>query len=192
MKNISPLSLSLNKPLTRHRGFTIIELGVVVVIIAILAAITTAVYIGVQQRAKDAVIDADLTQLMKSAELMKLHNGHFPQSYAEISELLKDAGLYDTTRDSGIGQKRFVFCTNKSGDKFAAVSIKIEADMLGVPMTYRSLQYPQGVIYNGRSVNGNSFSRGVCEAIDPTIASIPGGTASANTEKAVFWAHDAP
>jgi prepilin-type N-terminal cleavage/methylation domain-containing protein len=191
MKNISPplsLSLSLNKPLTRHRGFTIIELGVVVVIIAILAAITTAVYIGVQQRAKDAVIDADLTQLMKSAELMKLHNGHFPQSYAEISELLKDAGLYDTTRSSAAGEKKFIFCSHQSGEKFAVVAVNFSSNAVNVPLRYRSLQYADGAIYNGRI--DNLVTRGACLVIDSTITKISGG--NVNTETTMFWSYNAP
>jgi hypothetical protein len=105
---------------------------------------------------------------MKSAELMKLHNGHFPQSYAEISELLKDAGLYDTTRSSAAGEKKFIFCS--------------------VPLRYRSLQYADGAIYNGRI--DNLVTRGACLVIDSTITKISGG--NVNTETTMFWSYNAP
>lgn len=47
-------------------GFTIVELLIVIVVIAILAAITIVAYNGIQQRSQTAKIDADLASLVKA------------------------------------------------------------------------------------------------------------------------------
>ena len=65
----------MNKPL---RGFTIVELLIVVVVIAILAAITIVAYNGIQARAKDSQADSALNQVKKALELYKIDNGFYP------------------------------------------------------------------------------------------------------------------
>lgn len=53
------------------RGFTIIELLVVIVVIAILAAITVSAFNGVQNRTYDASVRSDLNQIAKKMEIYK-------------------------------------------------------------------------------------------------------------------------
>ena len=45
----------------KQKGFTIVELLIVIVVIAILAAITIVAFNGIQQRAKNSAIQADLS-----------------------------------------------------------------------------------------------------------------------------------
>lgn len=59
-------------------GFTIVELLIVIVVIAILAAISVVAYNGVQQRSRDAQRSADLSAIMKALELYKINNGGYP------------------------------------------------------------------------------------------------------------------
>ena len=49
----------------QRRGFTIVELLIVIVVIAILAAITIVAYNGIQNRANDTVVKSDLATLTK-------------------------------------------------------------------------------------------------------------------------------
>lgn len=49
-----------------NRGFTIVELLIVIVVIGILAAITIVAYNGIQARASNAKISSDLTLLNKA------------------------------------------------------------------------------------------------------------------------------
>ncbi|AHB42069.1 hypothetical protein RAAC3_TM7C00001G0204 [Candidatus Saccharibacteria bacterium RAAC3_TM7_1] len=59
------------------RGFTIVELLIVVVVIAIMAAITVVAYNGIQQRARDSIRTADLAFLEKSLKLYYADNGNY-------------------------------------------------------------------------------------------------------------------
>ena len=60
------------------QGFTIVELLIVVVVIAILAAISVVAYTGIQQRARDSKRKIDLAAIAKAVELYRTDNGHYP------------------------------------------------------------------------------------------------------------------
>lgn len=59
-------------------GFTIVELLVVIVVIAILAAITIVAYNGIQQRSRDAIRVSDLKGVQKALELFNVDQGRYP------------------------------------------------------------------------------------------------------------------
>ena len=61
-----------------QRAFTIVELLIVVVIIAILAAITIVAYTGIQTRARAASASSALAQAQKKLELYKVDNSAYP------------------------------------------------------------------------------------------------------------------
>ena len=60
------------------RGFTIVELLIVIVVIAILAAITMVAYNGIQARARDTQRISDITSILKSLEAYKAINDVYP------------------------------------------------------------------------------------------------------------------
>ena len=62
----------------RNKGFTIVELLIVIVVIAILAAISIVAYNGIQQRGRDSQRMNDLNQLSKIIELYNVDNGNYP------------------------------------------------------------------------------------------------------------------
>ena len=64
----------------QQKGFTIVELLIVIVIIAILAAITIVAYNGIQQRARDAQRASSVSQIKKAVEMYKIDNGSYPQA----------------------------------------------------------------------------------------------------------------
>lgn len=64
----------------KQKGFTIVELLIVIVVIAILAAISIVAYRGVQQRAARSVVSADLRNAATSFEMYKADNGSYPAS----------------------------------------------------------------------------------------------------------------
>jgi prepilin-type N-terminal cleavage/methylation domain-containing protein len=65
-----------------HSGFTIVELLIVIVIVAILAAITVVAYNGVQSRARDSKRAQDLAIIKKALLLYQATNGGVPNTYS--------------------------------------------------------------------------------------------------------------
>jgi len=63
----------------KGRGFTIVELLIVIVVIAILAAISIVAYNGIQQRARDSERVQEITTIQKALELYQIDNGGYPK-----------------------------------------------------------------------------------------------------------------
>ena len=60
-----------------YRGFTIVELLIVIVVIAILAAVSVVAYGGVQQRARDSERRAELNSLKNVLHLYQADRGDY-------------------------------------------------------------------------------------------------------------------
>ncbi len=65
---------------SKQKGFTIVELLIVIVVIAILAAISITVFSGVQKRARDSKRVSDMQIIVKALEMYKIRNGDYPNS----------------------------------------------------------------------------------------------------------------
>ena len=73
--NFTKISKSLDRPVA---GFTIVELLVVIVVIAILATITVVAYTGIQARAAEVVLQSDLRNAAIELSIHQLDEGSFP------------------------------------------------------------------------------------------------------------------
>lgn len=70
----------------KQRGFTIVELLIVIVIIGILASITIVAYNGIQGRARDSARISDINAIRKALEVYKSFNGEYPDENASTWE----------------------------------------------------------------------------------------------------------
>ena len=70
-----------------NRGFTIVELLIVIVVIAILAAITIVAYTGIQDRAVVSSLSSTLSQTAKKVEAYAVENS------GQLPDTLADAGV---------------------------------------------------------------------------------------------------
>ncbi len=62
------------------RGFTIVELLIVIIVIAILATITLVTYTGIQQRARDSARLTVLRTLVNGLEMHYVRYGYYPDA----------------------------------------------------------------------------------------------------------------
>ena len=62
----------------QYRGFTIVELLIVIVVIGILAAITIVAYNGMQWRAKNSSIEQSVLTYKKALDAYVVTNGQYP------------------------------------------------------------------------------------------------------------------
>ncbi len=83
----------------KQKGFTIVELLIVVVVIAILAAITIVAYNGIQNRAKISSLQSTASQLAKRLEAVKLTTDGevYPATLAAANIVAPSTAQYSVT-----------------------------------------------------------------------------------------------
>lgn len=74
-------------------GFTIVELLIVIVVIAILAAIAVVAYNGIQNRANDAAVQADMRKIGLALQNYITLNNSLPTSEAALKTVLENSEI---------------------------------------------------------------------------------------------------
>jgi len=93
------------------KGFTIVELLIVVVVIAILATISIVAYTGIQNRANDAKIKAAATQFEKGVRMFNLETGNQPWSGSQSTAAVTGDTCPGSTVASGWAGRTSYLCT---------------------------------------------------------------------------------
>ena len=75
------MTFSKLKTMKKDRGFTIVELLIVIVVIAILAAIVIVAYNGVQNRAKTSAAQSTAQTVQQKLEAYNAENGAYPTAW---------------------------------------------------------------------------------------------------------------
>src|SRR5687768_9115738 len=70
----------------KSRGFTIVELLIVIVVIGILAAITIVAYNGIQNRARETSLKSDLVNIAKQIEMYHA-DGDYPANDTQLQSI---------------------------------------------------------------------------------------------------------
>jgi prepilin-type N-terminal cleavage/methylation domain-containing protein len=79
--------------ISKQKGFTIVELLIVIVVIGILAALVLNTFAGVQQRARDTERQTDITALATQLEVYYNDNGTYP-AFSQIDTAAEAAAAF--------------------------------------------------------------------------------------------------
>ena len=93
------MSLNQIKAMKSEKGFTIVELLIVVVIIGILAAIVIVAYNGVTNRAKASKANSLATTVQKKAEAYNAELGYYPAALTDLTSAASSTTYYISTND---------------------------------------------------------------------------------------------
>ena len=92
------MTLNNIKALKKERGFTIVELLIVIVVIAILAAITIVAYNGIQNRAKASSAQSLANNVAKKAEAFNVTGSAYPATVTAFEAATGEAELDAATK----------------------------------------------------------------------------------------------
>jgi prepilin-type N-terminal cleavage/methylation domain-containing protein len=110
-----------------QRGFTIVELLIVIVVIGILAAITIVAFSGITARAKNTKVQTNATSAKKVAEAFNADNGKYPALTTEFV-----AGSTSTKLPSALTPLRGPAGTFTSGAFTATPQLTVGVDATSI------------------------------------------------------------
>ncbi len=126
------MTLNKLKKMKDERGFTIVELLIVIVVIAILAAIVIVAYNGIQNRAKTTKAQTNANAVQKVAEAYNADNNVYPPTIAAfssgttaklpagvsvVSAAATPFGLTSGNGTSSVSYQCKASCTNSTGGR---------------------------------------------------------------------------
>ncbi len=99
----------------KQTGFTIVELLIVVVVIAILAAVTIVAYTGIKNRAETSALQNGLSQVNKKVlAYAALNSDNYPATLVDAGITSAEAAKYEYTSDNSVNPKAYAITASKT------------------------------------------------------------------------------
>ena len=120
----------------KESGFTIVELLIVVVVIAILAAITIVSYNGITNRANASAAENQVATWRKKVEIYQAENNLYPRLASQMADGTKTYNINDSSLTANVAP------TSSNGSKLVwvqacgATAPVANADVTGIRITY--------------------------------------------------------
>ncbi len=125
----------------KQQGFTIVELLIVIVVIAILAAITIVAYNGIQNRANDTAVRTDVSNMAKKLQLFYVEKNIYPDTNIEAEIISTFQGFKASQSAYFINGSNvnLVYCTNlPDKNQFAVIGWSKTSNTKGFYVTNTS------------------------------------------------------
>ena len=109
----------------RPRGFTIVELLIVIVVIAVLAAVTVVAFNGINARANSSALQADLRGIYAKIALAQADNGTAPLATNAALTAVGfdvDTSQYGQGYYNGTAYYNLLYCRSTDNTSFALVA----------------------------------------------------------------------
>lgn len=157
---------------TKQKGFTIVELLIVIVIIGILAAITIVAYNGIQNRANDTAVQSDLRNIAGKINEYKVINDKLPTPTTDLAamNIKVSRNAYGAHYVPSVGNENNLIYCYSSLTSSNATFIIVAAAKSGNVFVYRDGSVQNGVgplttftttcANNGLSSTGSWFYAG--------------------------------
>lgn len=96
----------------KNKGFTIVELLIVIVVIGILAAIVVVAYRGIQDRAYDTSVQNDLANIAKKIKMYNVENGVYPAGNTQLAtlDIKVNKSAFGSHFDNGTSTYNLLYC----------------------------------------------------------------------------------
>ncbi len=158
----------MRERLDKEEGFTLIELMVVVLIIAVLVAIAIPSFLGFRNRAQDRSAQADLRNTLLGEKAVWTDSGAFTETEADLKEF----------------EPTLVINTTAATDAGVFVDMSVAANDDAVCLQQASASGNFFAIFEDSSATGGTFYGASASAITcPAAAGAPASTA------AVAWSN---
>lgn len=153
------------------KGFTIVELLIVVVVIAILAAVTIVAYNGISQRGRVSALQSELSQAGKALEARKIADSAYPAALADVGVTSDKLTYYYNSRAN-------TFCVD---GKDGTIEYSVASNSTGAPVEATCINRDMAVWLqlNGNLTDSSGNGRTVTPSNGPTAT--VGATGQANT-----------
>ena len=154
-----------------QKGFTIIELLVVIVIIGVIATIIIVGYSSVASSANDTSIKDDLTKVSDAFKLFKLDNGSFPDTEAELATtgVKVSSQSYATTTKANL-----YICVNADSSEFAAIAMSKSTKRFVVKSESGLSDYTGTVVWDASTGNWSTTCSSINSSYVPLTGNVTG------------------